>query len=80
VSGLVAQARALTDDWSDYRLDTVLFSRAGFAESARIMARESQTKLVSLSDLETGALSSAGALAMSHATNPEPAWGRKTLD
>lgn len=80
VSGLVARARALTDDWSDYRLDTVLFSRAGFAESARIMARESQTKLVSLSDLETGALSSAGALAMSHATNPEPAWGRKTLD
>lgn len=52
VSELVAQGRLLTEAWSGYRLDTVLFSRAGFAQSAQILARDSQTHLVALRDLE----------------------------
>lgn len=52
VSELITRGRKLMEAWSGYQLDTVLFSRAGFAQSARILARDSQTRLVSLTDVE----------------------------
>ena len=53
VSEFVRRVRALTEAWDGYQLDTVFFSRAGFAQSARILARDSQTRLISLADIES---------------------------